>query len=199
MAVHIRIDDVEGCYEQVREYLPNFLFSRLVVCHELGKTKENPHYHIWIETPSSPVNVRNCLRNNCSKFKDLKRDQKCVQPWGREDEDLTYFFKGDDIRETKGFSVSQIDELKDASKLYVEVKKKKRRTGMSTVDELVEECIKDGIQDREGIVRRYVNHCMVHRRPINKFSAASVCRVVECIIIGEPVVDRVVEEISQMI
>lgn len=191
------MNDIGTVYDEVRKYLPNFLVSRMIVAHEIGKKHGTPHYHIWIETEANPANVRNCLNNNCPAFKALKRSEKCVQVWGTLEDDLTYFCKGDDIRETRGFTPSQIDCLHDASTQYVEVKKKMRRSGSSTIDDVLEMCQESNASCWRDIVRCYVEHCKIRRRPFNKHNCRSVCLTVEMLLMDDDYTEAIIDSVSR--
>lgn len=124
MYFSVRVDDHEGASATVGNLVLDLAPDRYIVAYELGRSRENPHYHIWLEYESSRNEstvrreVVNVIR---SCWSDARRSDWALSVFC---EDETSVYKGrsyhckENVESFGGFSEQQIEEFKDASKAY---------------------------------------------------------------------------------
>lgn len=160
MGIHVRITETDRVEDErnaralTARYVPEG--GRFLVVRELGKSGDNPHYHIWLPLQETQkANVRAFAKTLKSSY---GRGTLAVTKWGDTSSDFHYFLKG-----TKEGSFHVINasfnafEQQAMHKAYWAVNaalvKHGKVPGETITETLVRLCKQKGVSDRVGIVR----------------------------------------------
>lgn len=160
----------------IRSFLEKYC-PQWILCFEIGKETEKPHYHLYIVSNEPEANLRQYLRRNGSGNGWYAMPKVREIPPELPMNYLSYVLKGDDI-EHKGFNREELEAMvKQADETAARVKERKKvKRGLTTLEQVEEECIRlyaEGgerthlIPDHTGdcvslVVEAYQNLRMVH-------------------------------------
>jgi len=151
MGVQIRIDVINA--ERSREDIDAFLaqYQPTVYVAVREDPGDNLHYHIYVNLDSSPKNIGRIRA--WWKYREYIKDALCVKKWDDSPDDMTYFYKGDDIYRTTHSQFEQ-SEFRSRSKIIAErmEHKKNKKETPNLVTELVTACDAVGAKSMYDIV-----------------------------------------------
>jgi len=155
MGVQIRIDVIND--DRTRADIDSFIsqYKPTVYVAVREDSGDNPHYHVYVNVEANPKEIGKIRA--WWKYREYVKDALCVKKWDDSPDDMTYFYKGDDVYRTTHSQFEQSEFRKKSVEIAKRLQHKKiKKETPNLVTELVSACDVVGAKTMYEVVKVFL-------------------------------------------